>query len=117
MEATNYEYFVCKAFGFPDKMIDKQKDPAGLANATLMNEQELDKVKVGTAYSMQIFISNILEKKLNQMDDSEHDRIESFFSNVVQATDIETIDKLITGFNDTVIDMYYDKNNGRLILR
>ena len=117
MDALNYEHFVRAAFGYPGAVLDRWGDPAGLANADLINGQHLDKVKVATAYSMQIFITDILEKKAEQLADSEHERIESFFLDVTQANDIETIDKLITEFKNTVIDCYYERNDGQLRLR
>ena len=55
--AISYEMFVRNAFKSAGIEIkSKSDDPAGLANADYVNDNNLDKIKTGTAYAMCIYL-------------------------------------------------------------
>ena len=106
MEEMNYEMLLRKAFEFSlDIVIGRAGDPAQLADANHFRNDNLELVKIGTGYAMEIYVNDILYKKI--VDEQEYDRIEIFPASVVKATSLNEISDLIEEFNFSVIDAYY----------
>lgn len=62
MDALKYEGFVRGAFSLKSRnMINRGEDPAHLAEAGLWNLNDLKRVKVGTAYALEIYSAEIRE--------------------------------------------------------
>ncbi|WP_413897343.1 hypothetical protein [Rhodoferax sp.] len=98
-----------------NKVIERGGDPAGLAEADIFNNSEIDSVKKGVKESMKIFIDDIISKK--QPDDTEIAKMQKFMSDVQSATDVKEISILIEYFEDVVFDKYYNMNQGIITMK
>lgn len=117
MVAMHYELLLRRAFGLRDGvLLDRHGDPAALATTDIYSDSNLSRVKAGVGYSFEIFRDDILGKK-HDLPDGEQTKIESFTDRVIKAKSIKDISDLIDEYNKSVIDKYYDVNNGVLTLR
>lgn len=116
MEALRYETFIRNAFSYAlNKSIDRSGDPAGLAEADIYNDRNLNKVKVGACYAIEIFTDSIMNKV--EIDENEDKRISAYFDKVMKCKNVLEIGKLIEDFRKTVVDKYYNINDGRFSLK
>lgn len=99
MGALMYENFLRKAFG---NDIERGGDPAGLAEADIYNlshnNENLNKMKIGTGYAMNIYNRNYMDlKELRDPDD--YEKMNQFIDEVLVATTgkeiVEIIEKYI----------------------
>ena len=118
MDALNYETFIRRAFGYKinGQRIPRGGDPAALANTDIFTDDSIVKVKIAVGYAMQIFRLEIFNAEVID-DDSEYDRIENFCDRVITANNINEISKLIEEFETTVLDKYFNINNGVTTLK
>ena len=113
----NYERFVRIAFGFgtTGKTLNRCGDPAGVANTDCFSDSNIATVKVATGYAMEIMINAVLNHV--SVSDAEMMRLEEFTKKVVDASDLPTIDELITDFRKTVINKYFSISDGCITLK
>lgn len=117
MGAMDYELLLRRAFGLGDGVLfDRYGDPAALATTDIYSDSNLSRVKACVGYSFEIFRNDILGKKHN-LPEGEQTKIESFTDMVIKAKSIKDISDLINEFNKSVIDKYYNVNNGIMTLR
>ncbi len=114
-KALNYESLIRQAFGFVAKgeMIDRGGDPAGIADTDFFNPRNIDRVKIGVGYAMEIMSNAVMDCDLP---DGEVTRLEGFTSRVLSALTIDDIDRLIGEYRETVISTYFDISDGRIKL-
>ena len=112
-----YERFVRTAFGFgtTGEMLDRWGDPAGVATTDCFTDSNIATVKVATGYTMEIMVNAVL--KHVSVSEAETTRLEEFTKKVVEASDLSTIDGLITDFWDTVIDKFFNISSGSITLK
>ncbi len=116
MPEMSYELFVRSAFSFSlGKSIGRYGDPASLADADHFRHDNIVGVKIGTGYAMEIFINYLLNNK--GFDGEEYERIESFPGRVLAASSLTEISELIDEFRSSVINRYFEVEEGRFLLR
>lgn len=97
MAALKYEGFIRGAFALKDSnMIERGEDPARLAEAGLWNMNDLNRVKVGVAYALEIYSTKIKEIL---SDEKSHDAVsrdlERLLDQTIKATNLKEISKII----------------------
>jgi hypothetical protein len=121
MEALRYESLLRWAFGFArnGRMLDRWEDPAGMANAGEFSAGNLDTVKAGTAYAMEIFTRAVIKHHSGRgtLSDAEYGRLQAFTSSVINAPDMATVGQLIKDYRDTVQDVYFVAEDGNISLK
>ena len=111
--AYSYETFIRKAFGHQNGsgLVGRSEDPASLANTDFFYDSHINKVKIAVAYSMEIFRSEISNSgKIDN--DNEDTRLEDFIDRVMVTTSVSAISDLIEEFNTTVLNKYFNINDG-----
>ena len=118
IETTTYEDFVRQAFSLAlQRDIDREGDPAGLAVAGLIdNDENMPSVKAAAIYSMEIFLNRIVNNG-GEISEAEFERLENFPPRVFGAHGYREVLAIIREFNTTVKDKYYAEINGRLSLK
>jgi hypothetical protein len=102
MEALNYEHFVRGAFTLAlNTDVERGADPAGLAEAGLVNMNSLSKIKVGTCYAMEVLSNYILNNIQPQLTDSERNLMDSLIDDVLNATNVQDINTHINQYKQT----------------
>lgn len=100
-----YECFIRGAFSInKDNLIDRWGDPAGIANTDEFDAGNINTIKAGISYSMEIYRHEIYEK--NQISDNEYDGMDRIINDVLSATDKITIFNLIEDFNKKYVHKY-----------
>ena len=114
----NYEYFIRMAFGFvaTGEMLDRWEDPAGLANTDCFTSDNIAGVKAATGYALEIMSNSVINHLNTKLADAEMKRLENFTKQVIDAQDLLTIDRLITDYRNTVVDQYFNINQGKISL-
>ena len=104
--AHEYERFLRTAFGLQEgHPVGRGKDPAGLADNDVFDEDNLDSIKVGVGYAMEVFANNIPSP--TSLSDEEWDRIGDFVTKVLHAESVSAIAGLIGEYWTTVVETYY----------
>ena len=112
MPAMKYETFLRRAFGLgKGNMIDRWGDPASLANTDNFTDSNINSVKAGVAYAIEIFNQEIINN-VKIEDDKEFERIESFTGKIISATSIQDVSTLIKNYVDSVELKYFDAKDG-----
>ena len=110
--AHEYERFLRTAFGLKDGCpVDRGEDPAGLADNDVFDEDNLDSIKAGIGYAMEIFANNLPNP--TSLGDEEWDRIGGFVTKVLHAESVSAIASLIREYWATVIGTYYGIGTSR----
>jgi len=108
-----YEQFLRWAFGLEKgEPIHRYSDPAGAANAEVFSADNLEVVKASVAYAMMIYRKTILQKA--DIPESEKQRLSNYIIQVINAEILNDISDLITGFNDSIVDRYFHREDGRV---
>ena len=117
-KAMNYETFLRSAFGYKEEgFLDRCGDPAGIANTDNFSDENIASVKAGTGYAMQILSNAIINKYSKDIDYDELDRLESFTKRVIDVTSLVEIDEAIHEFRDSVVNKYFEINEGKMMLK
>ena len=99
MSALLYEFFVRKAFDVKNR----GEDPAGLAEADIFNTsydaESLNKLKVGTSYSICI-LNRKYEEEKTLRDPEDYERMKKFVSDVLEAKSGDAITEIIESYQD-----------------
>jgi hypothetical protein len=104
--AHEYERFLRTAFGLKEgHPVGRGEDPAGLADNDVFDEDNLDSIKVGVGYAMEIFANNLPNP--TDLSDEEWNRLGDFTTKVVNANSASAIASLIGEYWATVIETYY----------
>ncbi len=104
--AHEYERFMRFAFGLQNGCpIGQGEDPAGLADNDVFDDDNLDSIKVGVGYAMEIVANNIPSPA--DLSDDEWDRIGDFVTKVLHGNSASVIAELIKEYWSTVIKTYY----------
>lgn len=110
MDAMNYEMFIRTAFQLANgQRVGRFEDPAAFADTDTFSAGNLAAVKAGVAYSMGIYQNNIKERNADIID-----ACDKFIADVVSAADLKTISGLIKGFNNTIVETCFDREDGVL---
>ncbi|KAA3615827.1 MAG: hypothetical protein D8M58_16710 [Calditrichaeota bacterium] len=116
MSEMNYELFIRKAFAFNlGENVSRSGDPASLADADHVRHNNITGFKVGTAYSMEIFIDHLINDKA--FDGDENDRIEAFPTRVLAVNTMDEIINLIDEFESTILPVYFETQDGEYKLK
>ncbi|MGD1007869.1 MAG: hypothetical protein ABR980_11645 [Ignavibacteriaceae bacterium] len=116
MEALKYETLVRSAFGYPGKKVERSGDPAQMADTATYSLGDLTRIKIATGYSMEIFTTAIKNNK-SEVLQKEKKRLDKFANRILKAKNLEEISNLIEEFNNTVINYYYEFNDGIMTLK
>jgi hypothetical protein len=118
MVKMQYEDFIKRAFGIKlngGKIIGRHEDPATLANTDKFEDRYISSVKAAVIYSMEIFRIDIVNNE--KVDDPAEDaRLQEYPDKVIAAPDLPGISALITDFETTVLNVYYDTTDGVMCL-
>lgn len=117
MEALNYEKFVLRAFGYPNKELERHGDPAGLADADYFADSYLDKVKIATGYSMEILNRDIRKKFGEILTEKDDEDLEDYITSLMKANNVKQVNELIVSYANKIIDKYYHIKEGILIAK
>lgn len=103
MEALTYEHFLLRAFSRSGHQVQRSGDLARIATTDIYdlsyNSHELNLVKVGTSYAMQIFYSEISNNSdTNNVSESHLNDMKRILDDVMSAQDSHDIFNLINGF-------------------
>lgn len=98
-EAMEYETFIRRAFSLGQQLIGRWGDPAELANTDVFSASQIDRVKVGVTYSMEIF-SKYIEKNIDDIPDMEISEMRDFTGKVLRSSDICEIHSHIVDFKE-----------------
>lgn len=111
-EAMEYETFIRRAFslGQPE-LIGRWGDPAQLANTDVFSAEEIDRVKVGVAYAMEIFGHHIVNE-IGGIPEKESQEMGDFTGKVLQSSDIWEIHRLLVDFSEKFEDKYIRQTPG-----
>ena len=105
--AHEYERFLRTALGLKDgRLVGRGEDPAGLADNDVFDEDNIDSIKVGVGYAVEIFANQIPDQA--KLSDEEWERVADFTSRVIHADSLSAIASLIAEYWRTVIDRYYE---------
>lgn len=107
MQAMEYEYLLRDAFGIASSVarIEKDEDPAGLANASLFNTRNINLIKIGTGYAMEIIKDNIQQGKYDLLDE-QTEQLNSFANRLIECQDLNCISALISEFRNDFLLRY-----------
>ena len=101
-----YEGFIRGAFSInQNHMIDRWGDPASLADTDKFNFGDIEKVKAGAAYAMEIYRVHIINN-CDGISDAESNDMDRIVRDVINAQDKESIYKLIKEFKQKYSDKY-----------
>jgi hypothetical protein len=104
--AQEYERFLRTAFGLKEgRPVGRGQDPAGLADNDVFDEDNIDSIKVGVGYAMEVFANDLPSP--TSLSDEEWDRLGDFTTKVVNANSVAAIASLIREYWATVIETYY----------
>ena len=97
MNALGYECFVRDAF-----KVKRSGDPAQLANADYYNgKSNFNKVKVATAYSIEIYNRRISEERVVK-DPDDYKLMDKFLERALNASGINDINSIINDYKDFI---------------
>lgn len=116
MQALAYENFLRWGFGLPQSFrLDRGGDPAKTADADAFTEENIECVKASTAYAMQIYWQDIDANSRPPQPD--HDELKNSIIDVINATTLDEISNLISEFEESFVEKYYYRGNGRITFR
>jgi len=120
MDGLRYEHFVRHAFETKIRydsqnwnreaiIVERGEDPAHLAEAGLFNTSTLStKVKVATAYSMEVY-SGLFKNEpsiSNNLSEKDYGRMNSIIDDVLNAKTHDELSKLIREYQDSFVNTY-----------
>ena len=112
-----YETFLRWAYGLNQGIhLDRYGDPGGVANTECFTIDNFECVKAATAYAMMIYQKDIFTK-LADVPPSERDRLEQYVKDVINAPSLDSISDLITSFNESFVDKYYLRRDGKFFFK
>jgi hypothetical protein len=112
-----YEDFVRGAFTLASsKQVGRGEDPAHLGDTDRFTAREIDSVKAAVGYSMSIFVTRI-ENGVSGLSDAEMSSLDSFVPQVIKASSLADIDKIIADFDSNVVNKYFSIQNGLYTLK
>ena len=104
-----YEEILRNAFSYITKNhIDRYGDPAKLADTDMYYLGNIDRVKIGLGYAMEILFSELRE----DVDDNEINRFNGFSHRLIQSQTLNDIEAIMNDFNTTVFQIYYNMEKG-----
>jgi hypothetical protein len=114
-----FETFVRAAFAFASnvEILERAGDPAQLAEAGLFTDDNIDKIKSAASYSSVILTTAVMNELDSDIEDSEYVRINGYCSKIINAQSVLEIDELITDIQSSVVDRYFSREDGKLILK
>lgn len=87
MDAMTYEGFVRGAFSLnKSTMINRSEDPARLAEAGLWNVNDLNRIKIGTAYALEAYSAEIKEILSSKDMDNSYETFSTDSENLLEMT-------------------------------
>ena len=118
MEALSYETLIRRAFGFKaGRMLDRQGDPAGLADTDRFVESNLPAVKVGVGYAVEILTTEIQNQRGDHISEKEHKRLDGFTSRVLAVQSLKEMAELIDEIRESIEDRYFQFDDGVMTLK
>jgi hypothetical protein len=115
-QAKEYEGFLRCAFGLKQGIRLKQNgDPAKAADTKSFSSDNLEGVKAATAYAMMIYQNDIAHR--SDVPQSDRNRLNNYVKDVINSSSLEEISDLITGFNESFVNRYYEISDGRIIFK
>jgi hypothetical protein len=110
MTALKCEHFMRQAFGYAlnqGQWIERGEDPGGLAEAAIFGAAT-PQAKAAIIYASKIYTDKL--ERLNS--ESDYSFIDQFPQSVFDASTSAELADLIDGFRETIINQYYEVNDG-----